>query len=133
MDEGDKLDDKRLQQALFRYGLIAEPLALPKGARAAKLRKVANGEHQTPDGTLVRVTVRTLERWMRDYKRHGPAGLMRRPRKDRGRTRAITEVALARAIALRKEGPDRLLTIIADRGKATRCRDHGRPRGSVAK
>jgi putative transposase len=114
MDEGDKLDDKRLQQALFRYGLIAEPLALPKGARAAKLRKVAEGEHQTPDGTLVRVTVRTLERWMRDYKRYGPAGLMRRPRKDRGRTRAITEVALARAIALRKEGPDRSTPTLID-------------------
>ncbi len=114
MDEGDKLDDKRLQQAIFRYGLIAEPLALPKGARAEKLREVAEGEHQAPDGKLVRVTVRTLERWIHDYKSHGPAGLMRRPRKDRGRTRAITEVALARAIALRKEGPDRSTPTLID-------------------
>jgi putative transposase len=113
-DEGDKLDDKRLRLALFRYGLIAEALALPKGKRATELCEVAGKEHQAPNGQPVRVTVRTLERWMRAYKAHGPSGLMRRPRKDRGRTRSITEAALARAIALRKEGPDRSTPTLID-------------------
>jgi transposase InsO family protein len=114
MDEGDKLDDKRIQQAIFRYGLIAEALAVPKGELAEKLREVADAEHQTPDGEPLAITVRTLERWITAYKRGGVAGLMRRPRKDRGRTRAITEAALARAIALRKEGPDRSTSTIID-------------------
>lgn len=114
MDGREDLDDTRLVRALFRYRLIADALTAPRGARAALLRKVAAEEHQDPSGDLVRVTVRTLERWIRAYERDKLHGLVRRPRKDRGASRAITTAAIDRAIALRNEGTHRSTTTLID-------------------
>jgi putative transposase len=114
MADGDDLDDERHALALFHYSLIAEAMAAPRGARAQILRKVAAAEHRGPSGEVVRVTVRTLERWMKAYKRGKLRGLLRRERKDRGATRAITAAALDRAIALRNEGPHRSTPTLID-------------------
>jgi putative transposase len=114
MADDDDLDDARLALALFRYRLIADAITAPRGARAEILRKVADTEHQGPCGDLVRVTVRTLERWIAAYGRDKLRGLVRRPRKDRGTTRAITAAALERAIALRNEGPNRSTPTLID-------------------
>ncbi len=114
MADRDDLDDARLALALFRYRLIADAIMAPRGARAELLRSVAEMDHQGPSGDAVHVTVRTLERWIRAYKRDKLVGLARRPRKDRGATRAITAAALERAITLRKEGPDRSTPTLID-------------------
>lgn len=114
MANGDDLDDTRLALALFRYRLIADAITTPRGARAELLRTVADAEHQGPCGDLVRVTVRTLERWIAAYGRHKLLGLVRRLRKDRGVARAITTVALERAIALRHEGSHRSTPTLID-------------------
>lgn len=114
MDDREDLDDARLAKVLFRYRLIADALTAPRGARAEILRKVAAEEHQEPSGDLGRVTVRTLERWIRAYGRDKLHGLARRPRKDRGASRAITTAALERAIALRHEGTHRSTTTLID-------------------
>ena len=110
----DGFNDRQMRQALFRHGLIAEALALPKGERAAKLREIEDKDHTAPDGNSEQVTVRTLERWIRAFKKYGLPGLMRRPRKDRGHPRKMKEAALARAIALRKEGPARSTPTLID-------------------
>jgi len=110
----DGFNDRRMRHALFRHGLIAEAIALPKGERAAKLREIADKEHTDPDGKTKCVDVRTLERWIQRFKKYGVTGLMRRPRKDRGRSRTITAAALERAIALRKEGTDRSTPTLID-------------------
>jgi transposase InsO family protein len=114
MTDRDDLDAKRRATALFRHRLIADAIDAPRGARAALLRDVAATEHSAPDGTTVQVTVRTLERWLAAYARHKLAGLVRRPRKDRGRTRSVPRAALDRAIALRKEGPARSTPTLID-------------------
>ena len=109
-----ELNDPRIRQAIFRYGLIAEALTMSRGDRAGELRNVAQKEYQAPDNAPVHVTVRTLERWIRAYKRYGPGGLVRRPRNDRGRVRAVSDAAIARAVALRKEGPARSTSTLID-------------------
>jgi putative transposase len=123
MADRDDIDDARLALALFRYRLIADAITAPRGARAELLREVASAEHQGPCGDLVQVTVRTLERWIAAYQRHKLKGLVRQPRKDRGVMRAITTAALERAVALRKEGPDRstptLIDILERSGQVT--------------
>lgn len=117
MDDGadlDDLDDARLAKALFRYRLIADAITAPRGARAEILRKVAAEEHTDPSGQIVHVTVRTLERWIRAYKRDKLRGLTRRHRKDRGASRAITTAAIDRAVALRREGTHRSTVTLID-------------------
>ena len=74
----DRDDDERMfERALFRYRLIADAIESPKSARGALLRAVAAEEHSRPDGKRVRVSLRTLERWVRRYEEKKLAGLMR--------------------------------------------------------
>jgi len=107
-------DDAKLAGALFLYRLIAEAAEAPKGARTALLREVAGAEHTSPDGRTVRVSLRTLQRWVKRFKRGGLTALGRTPRKDKGRTRALAEAAVARVIALRHEGTWRSTPTLID-------------------
>lgn len=108
-------EDRRRARALFRYRLIADAIEAPKRARAALLRAVAeDAERLGLDGRPLRVSVRTLERWVERYEENKLEGLMRSPRKDKGATRAITTAALERAIALRKEEPSRSTPTLID-------------------
>ena len=100
--------------ALFRYRLIADAIEAPKASRAAILRAVAEKEHLDPLGEPIRVTLRTLERWVERYEANKLRGLMRIVRKDKGRARSITTAALGRVIELRKEEPARSTPTLID-------------------
>jgi len=112
VDIGD--DDAQLARALFRYRLIADAAEAPKGARTAILRESAATEHTWPDGRAVRVSLRTLQRWVRRFKQGGLPALGRAPRKDKGRMRALNEAAVARVIVLRREGTFRSTPTLID-------------------
>lgn len=110
----DHDEDPALACALVRYRLIAEAAAAPRGARTQLLRLAASKEVTWPDGRVVHVTVRTLQRWLARFERGGLRALVRQPREDKGRTRSITEAAIERVIALRKEEPARSTSTLID-------------------
>jgi putative transposase len=114
MGDGLDEDDARLAEALFRYRLIAEAAEAEPGARTAILREVASAEHQRPSGTSVRVSLRTLQRWLARYQRDQLRGLVRAVRKDKGRPRSVASAALDRAITLRLEGTWRSTPTLID-------------------
>lgn len=114
MADGTDDDDAKLARSLFRYRLIAEAAEAPKGARTAILREIAGDEHTWPDGRAVRVSLRTLQRWVKRFKHGGLAALGRAPRKDKGRVRALNEAAVARVITLRHEGTWRSTPTLID-------------------
>jgi putative transposase len=114
MADGTDDDDAKLARALFRYRLVADAAEAPKGTRTEILREVAGAEHTWPDGRPVRVSLRTLQRWLRRFKRGGLAALGRVPRKDKGRLRALPEAAVARVIALRHEETARSTPTLID-------------------
>jgi putative transposase len=107
-------DDARLEWALFRYRLIAEAVESEKSARGKLLAAVAAEEHRGPGGAVVRVTLRTLERWVARYTARKLAGLTRAPRRDKGQTRGLTAAALERVTQLRKEEPSRSTPTLID-------------------
>jgi len=111
-ENGD--DDAKLARALFRYRLIADAAETPTGVRTEILREVAGAEHTWPDGRPVRVSLRTLQRWLKRFKHGGLPALGRAPRKDKGRLRAVSDAALARVIALRQEGTFRSTPTLID-------------------
>ncbi|OGV74743.1 MAG: hypothetical protein A3K18_15145 [Lentisphaerae bacterium RIFOXYA12_64_32] len=78
----DADDDPHLTEALWRYRLIADAVELPAGQRTALLRQVADEEHARSDGELVRVSLRTLQRWVRRHKSGKLRALKRGVRKD---------------------------------------------------
>jgi putative transposase len=111
--DGDD-DEQRIERALFRYRLIADAIEAPASARGPLLRAVADEEHSGPGGRRVRVSLRTLERWVARYQSHKLAGLMRAPRRDKGAVRSIPTAALERVIELRREQPSRSTPTLID-------------------
>lgn len=107
-------NDPRFAEALFRYRLIAEAVEAADEARGRLLREVEAKTHTAPDGREKTVTLRTLQRWVDRFKQHKLAGLRRKVRKDKGRVRAISDAALAAAIARRDEENDRSTPTVID-------------------
>ena len=113
-DATDDDDDAKVARTLLRYRLIAEAVEAPTGERTALLREVAGKEHTSADGRTMRVTLRTLQRWVARFKRGGLTALGRARRKDKGRMRALPEAAIARAVALRHEETARSTSTLID-------------------
>ena len=69
-------------EALFRFSVVSKVLALQLGGkeRSGAVRAVALEDHVTMAGTLRRVTVRTLYRWLAAYSEDGLEGLEPRSR-----------------------------------------------------
>ncbi|MBE3519185.1 MAG: helix-turn-helix domain-containing protein [Firmicutes bacterium] len=102
-------EDRRVQVALFRYGCIAELLQrkLPRGEQTRILQRLANQEWEAPGGEKVRLSVSALKSWLARYRKGGFEALKRKPRKDRGKPRALTPTLIERAARLKRELPAR--------------------------
>lgn len=98
------------QMAAFRYSLIAPVVSrqtpLAPGELKAYLAQAAEKVYHIPGSTKRTVSVRTLERWLSQYRKGEWDGL-----KPRGRTRKanlkIPPAVLQEAIRLRKQRPER--------------------------
>ncbi|MGH9067408.1 MAG: helix-turn-helix domain-containing protein [Acidimicrobiales bacterium] len=80
--------------ALHRFSLIAEAANphLSKAERGAVVRAIAEVFHPYPGGGSVAYSRGTLDRWIRDYRAKGLAGLRPVPRSDNGACRAHPEL-----------------------------------------
>ncbi len=103
------MTDSQLRQtiALFRYGLIADLLHLPLGAKGlyARLREKAKIDYTIPGTTRTRVTVETLRHWLKNYRRGGFDALLPKGRADRGRSRALPQAVADALLSLKDEHP----------------------------
>jgi len=98
------------QVAAFRYGLIAPIVSrqspLAPGELKAYFEHLSSQSFEIPSQTSKRLSVRTLERYLSQYRKHGWEGLLPNPRRDKGGHR-LSEEVIADAIALRRERPER--------------------------
>lgn len=98
------------QVAAFRYGLIAPIVSrqspLGPGELKAYFERLSSQSFEIPGQSSKRLSVRTLERYLSQYRKHGWEGLLPKPRRDKGSYR-LSEDVIAAAIALRRERPER--------------------------
>ncbi|MDB5066452.1 MAG: transposase [Chloroflexi bacterium] len=101
--------------ALFRYAVIAEAAnpRLRPTERGRLMRALAERAHHHPDGSVIRVSRNTLDRWLRAYRARGLDGLRPGVRSDRGVVRRHPEL-FEEAAALRRDLPARSAAHIAD-------------------
>ncbi len=99
-------DPRRRDVALFRYSLAREPAdtRLTKAERGALVREIADAEHTGPEGSYVRVSRSTIDRWIRALRRGGFEALVPAPRLCGPRT---DKEVLGLAEALKREAPAR--------------------------
>ncbi len=102
------------QVALHRWGVIAEAAnpRLRPAERGALVRAIAARAHAHPDGTVRWYSRGTIDRWLRDWRKDGLAGLRPAPRADAGVVRAHPEL-FTEGAALRLELPTRSAAQIA--------------------
>jgi transposase InsO family protein len=83
--------EARRQIALFRYGLIADLVHLPRHHKGLykQLETKAQQEYSIPGSLRRRVAVETMRGWLSDYRRGGFDALLPRVRADAGSTRSI--------------------------------------------
>lgn len=110
------VDDKLAEAiALHRWAVIAEGAnaKLTPTERGVVVRAIAARTHTHPDGTERRYGRSTIDRWIRDWRSDGLAGLRPRPRSDTGLVRARPEL-FDEAVVLRLELPTRSAAQIAE-------------------
>jgi putative transposase len=107
--------DRDTLVALARWAVICEAAdeRLSPGERGRLVAELARGVHRDADGRPVRVTARTIWRWLAAWRSGGFDGLKPRRRRDAGVPRT-DPAALELAAALRREAPARSAAHIAD-------------------
>lgn len=99
--------------AMFRFGVIAALVC--RQFESEQERRIARAEillkqWKHPDGSLRKVSERTLRHWLRRYRKHGIDGLydgMGQPRSNKGQCKALSAEVLDGAQRLRRELPSR--------------------------
>src|ERR1700745_1272787 len=103
------MDAKAEKIALFRYGLIA-PLVLetlPRGELTRRAEEIAARNYDIPYSQRSSLSVDTLLDWALRYRRGGFTALAPQPRRDRGRSRALTPQLAELIERLKRENPHR--------------------------
>jgi transposase len=101
------VDDRRHAIALFRYSLVREAAdpALTTRQRGRLVRQLAQRDHLGPDGSRVRVSRNTLDRWIRAW-RHGGFEALLPADRSTAQLRSPLEL-LELAASLKREAPMR--------------------------
>ena len=109
-------DDPAIEQALFRYGLIASLVHHPPaaGRLEGELRALAAQTYTIPYSRRQHVSISTVRRYLRAYLAHSFEALLSRRRSDAGRPRAFDVELLKRAIALREQQPGRTTPMLLE-------------------
>lgn len=104
--------DRARRIALFRYTLIRPAVdpELTSRQRGALVRALAAQSHTGPDGEPVRVSRKSIDRWIRAWRAGGFDALIPAPRQVAPRTDATV---LELAVGLKRENPARTATQVA--------------------
>ncbi|SMB82712.1 Transposase InsO and inactivated derivatives [Desulfonispora thiosulfatigenes DSM 11270] len=89
--------------ALFRYGLIAPILNGQVKSQKEYLAQIATIKHDVPHYGLKEFSPKTIEFWVRYYRRYGFDGLKPKGRSDKGSSRKIPAELSEKIILKRKE------------------------------
>lgn len=104
-------DDKKLQIATFRFGLISEfvtGVRLHYGEKERLVKDKLAREYDIPFSGRSRLSRSTLEKWICDYKKAGYRieGLYPQRRRDKGMPRSLSSSLRLAIKELKKETPD---------------------------
>lgn len=110
-------EEKSTDMVQFRISLISPVIYKVHTYRSdrAYLEAVASREYTLPDGKMRKFSVKTLERWVREYKEDGADGLRTKTRNDLGTSRKLTLDVMVRIAEILKEVPQIKCTAILRR------------------
>lgn len=103
-------EDRNMQIATFRFGVIAEfvtGLRLDYGEKERLLKQKLGRHYQIPYSEKTRITRSTIKKWINDYKKAGCQieGLFPKQRKDKGSYRSLDDGLQLAAREVKREKP----------------------------
>jgi transposase InsO family protein len=104
----DEAQSPQTQVALFRYGLIADCVQLPKGkgnGLTAKLAEKAARHYAIPNSRRTQVAAETMLDWITAYRNGGFDALKPKTRSDAGTTRKLPQHVIDGLVAYKDEHP----------------------------
>ena len=103
--------------AQFRFALIAPVIQglFPDASATAYYKRVSAAPLTFPDGTSVKYSYKTLEKWKSLYSTGGLDALMPVSRSDKGTSRSLNDEAVAEIYRIKKEYPRMNATQIHER------------------
>jgi transposase InsO family protein len=102
------IDERRREVALFRYGIIADLVAMDPHHRGlyALLAKKAERDYTIPGSLRRHVATETMRGWLRAYRRGGFDALVPRVRADQGSARSIPPHVVDLLCQMKEDSPD---------------------------
>jgi len=107
-------DNDREQIALFRYGLIAPILNGQAKSQQDYLAEICGQVHQVPYYGPREFAPKTVEVWVRTYRREGFNGLKPKRRSDQGQSRRLTPELKDKLVEKRKEHIELSISLFYD-------------------
>lgn len=107
-------DNDREEIALFRFSLISPILNRQVENQSQYLAEIATQKHNVPYYGVREYSPKTMEEWVRKYRKHGFNGLKPKSRNDKGQSRILTPELKEIILNARKEHPDRSVSLLYD-------------------
>ncbi len=116
----DTTIDFRHEVALFRYGLIADLVNLPRGTKGLyrRLEEKSAKDYSIPGTTRTHVAVETLRDWLKRYRKGGFDALMPKPRMDRGQSRTLPPEVVERLLSIKEANPKLSVKLVIQAARA---------------
>jgi putative transposase len=108
------------QVALFRYGLIADLIHLPRqrgSGLEAKLEQKASARYCIPGSRRTKVAVETLRDWLGLYRKGGYDALKPKPRSDAGSVRRLPQHVVDLLIHIKDEHRELTVPMVIDEAR----------------
>lgn len=96
------------QVALFRYGIIADLVNLPPGAKGlyGLIRKKAALSYAIPGSRRTKVAEETIRSWLKEYRKGGFDSLLPKTRADKGKSRRLPREVADVLLAIKEDNPE---------------------------
>src|SRR6056297_3848369 len=107
-------DNDREQIALFRFSLISPILNGQVEKQSKYLAKIAAKKHNVPYYGVREYSPKTIECWVRDYRKKGFNGLKPKLRSDKGKSRKLTPELKEVILKVREKHPERSVSLLYD-------------------
>jgi len=116
----DTAEELRHEIALFRYGLIADLVHLPPGAKGlyGKLEHKAVKDYTIPGSSRTRVAAETLRDWLKRYRKGGFDALVPKLRADRGHPRRLPPEVVEVLLAIKEGNPRLSVRLVIEEARA---------------
>lgn len=95
------------EMAQFKFALVAPVIQglVTDPSNTAYYKRVTENPLTFPDGSVRKISHKTLEKWASLYKKGGIDALIPIPRSDRGTTRVLSDTAIEEIFRLKKDFP----------------------------